>query len=291
MTRSNLFVPEVLADTISAGIAGLDVLLGTSAVIVNDSLPDTARHGDTVNVPYFGHLGEFQDLDEGEPLDIVNLTSTAEKATVQRSGKAFEITNWAQQAAAGDPYAEAARQMRLGIQRRADNALIEHAKTTDLLLNRSSADLSYEDLVDTLALFGDEEDVVLWAVHSATLARLRKLKDSSGRLVLVDATKDTPPYIFGKPVLVSDKLKSDAVAADPEAEPPVAAMPAVYDTLAFSRNSVVFWHAATPNVDTDKDILVDSKVASVNMYFAAHRYLRLPGRTKAGVARLITKRA
>lgn len=289
--RSNLFVPEVLADSISGAIAGMNLLAGTGAVVTSNDLPESNRGGDTVRIPYFGHLGEFEDVAEGAALSIATLTSSAESAIVQRSGKAFEITNWADRAAAGDPYAEAARQMAEGVQRRADNALITLAKGTPLLLDRSSASLSYEDLVDALALFGDEEgDVVAWGVHSAILATLRKMEDTAGRLLFVEATSDRPPTILGKPVIVSDKLVDTApVAADPDAEPPVSAVIGLYDTLVFTRNSLAFWYNGQPSVDTDKDILVDSKVAAVNMYFAAHRYNRLPGRTKPGVARILSR--
>lgn len=282
-TRANLFIPEVLADAVAGALAGMEAILGTGAVIVNNSLPESNRGGDTVNVPYFGHLGEFQDVAEGAALTVANITSSAEQALVQRTGKAFEITNWAQQAAGPtDPYAEAARQMRDGIRRKVDQVSLAAAAGTSLSLVDNATALGYDHFVDTLALFGDEEEnVVAWGVHSVILASLRKIKDAQGRPIFIDAKDGKPPQILGKPVVVSDQhtvnVDGGGVGID------------TYNTLALRRGSLVFWYNGVPSVDTDKDILVDSRVAAVNLYYASHLYTRMPGRTKPGVAKLTTR--
>lgn len=284
-TRANVFVPEVMADAIGGAIAKLDALDGTGAVVISNDLPETARGGDTVNVPYFGHLGEFEDRNEGQALTIASITSAAEQATVQRTGKAFEITNWAQKAAAGDPYAEAARQMAAGVRRKVDSAALAAALTSTLTLDKSSEPLAYAHFVQLLDLFGDEQDdVVAFAVHSKILASIRQLEDTSGRLLLVDAKSDAGrPTILGRPVFVSDKHTVDPTGGG--AAPDIA----TYKSLALRRGAVAFWFNGAPIVDTDKDILVDSKVASVNMYYAVHLYTRTPGRTTPGAAVIETQ--
>lgn len=281
--RSNLFIPEVLADAVAGGLAGIDAVFGTGAVIIRDNLPEDARGGDTVNVPYFGHLGEFEDVLEGDPLTIANITSSAEKATVQRTGKAFEITNWAQKAAGRqDPYGEAADQMKAGVRRKVDSVSLAAANTTTLALDKSAEALKYDHFVDTLALFGDEEEgVVAWGIHSLILASIRKIKGTDGQPIFIEAKDDKPPMILGKPVVVSDKntVNVDGGGAGVD----------TYNTLALRRGSLTFWYNGQPVVDIDKDILVDSKVASVNLYYASHLYKRMPGRTKPGVAKLISQ--
>lgn len=274
--RSDLFIPEVMVDAVAGALPGMTALLNTGAVIIEDNLPESERGGDKVNVPYFAHLGDFEDVDEGDPLTVRKLTSSEEEALVKRSGIAFEINNWAQRAAsATDPYKQGSEQIVGGVQRLVDRESIARARETTLKLEAPTESIAYNHFVDGLALTGDEEDIVAWSAHSTILASLRKMKDASGRLIFVEATKDTPPYIFGKPVVISDKLTGTVAGT--------------YDTLALTRGSIVFWYNGKPTIDTDKDILVDSRVAALNMYYASHMYKRIPGRTKPGVVKITTK--
>lgn len=281
-TSSDLFIPEVMADAIAGALAGRQALAGTGAFTIVPSLPESERGGNTVNVPYFGHLGELQARTDGQALDVVTLTSAAETATVVRAGKAFEITHWAQRAAgATDPYAEGARQFADSVVRQFDKAALAAASTTTLALDKHTEKLSYGHFVELLDLFGDEQDdVVAFCVHSKILASLRNIKDGSNRLMFVDARENGQPMILGRPVFVSDKhtVKPTGGGTSPD-------VPS-YVTLAVKRGAGVIWSAAAPTVDTDKDILADSKVASVNLYYAAHLYKRMPGGTKLGAAKL-----
>jgi hypothetical protein len=55
-------------------------------------------------------------------------------------------------------------------------------------------------------------------------------------------------------------------------------------TLLLRRNSLAFWYnQAALQLQTDRDILVDSDVGAVHLYAAALRYRRRPGGTKPGV--------
>jgi hypothetical protein len=51
----------------------------------------------------------------------------------------------------------------------------------------------------------------------------------------------------------------------------------------------VFWYNGNVQVQTDKDILQDSRVAAVHIYWAVHRYVRMPGGTKTGIAKIKTQ--
>src|SRR5689334_15817532 len=98
--RSDLvIVSEVLQSAVQGQLAGMVVLKGSPAAIINGSLPDTARGGDTVKIPYFSALSEMDDLGEGDALTPVKISQTSETATVQRAGKAFEASVWSQLAA------------------------------------------------------------------------------------------------------------------------------------------------------------------------------------------------
>ncbi len=67
-TRSDLFIPEVLADAVAGAWPNRIALLGTDAVVESRTLPGGAKGGDKVRIPYFGVLGEFEIVGGGSPL-------------------------------------------------------------------------------------------------------------------------------------------------------------------------------------------------------------------------------
>lgn len=283
--RTDVIVPEILAEAVQAEFAGATALFGTGAAAVSSTLPGAARGGDALKVPYFGLLGELDDVNEGTALTPQKLTMTSETAVVQHSGKAFEITEWAQMAAAfADPYAEAARQLRVAVTRRADKALIDVAVTTGLEKNVAAAaagtpvTILYDHVVDAKLLWGDEQsDIALLAVHSKVLGDMLKLKDSQGRPLLTDAREGELPRFLGIPTIVSDRLPIDTTIT-----------PNRYTSILAKRSALAFWFNGTPEVQTDKDILIDSRVAAVHVYWLAHRYSRVAGGTLTGAVKLIT---
>lgn len=282
-TRSDLIIPEVLADAVAGAWPNRIALYGTDAVVESRTLPGGVRGGDKVKVPYFGILGEFEQVAEGTPLTVTKLTMTSEEAVVRRAGKAFEVTSWAQMAAMyADPYAEAVRQIVEGARREFDRALVAAASDTTgggvATQDASTGTITYDALVDALAQFGDAQaDVAAVVVHSKVLADLRKLKDTTGQPLFVDAQQGGLPRVMGLPLIVSDRA------------PVITGTPTKYVTLIVRRGALALWYNGTPTVETDKDILTDSTVVAVNVYYVAHRYSRLPGDDKPVVVRLLTQ--
>lgn len=278
--RTDMIVPEILEEAVQGAFtSGMKALYGSPAAIVNGSLPGDKRGGDTVKIPYFGSLGELEDVAEGVALTPVALSMTDEEAAVQRAGKAFSMSNWAQIAAAyADPYKEAARQIVEGVARRADKALLDVAvaalapMTLDEYDAGTPVTLNYDQLIEGKMLFGDEQDdIALLAVHSKTYGDLLKIKDSTGRPLLTDPVAGGLQRFGNIPIIVSDRVAPDGSS------------PAKYTSLVLKRGSLVFWYNGTPSVKTDDDILTDETVAAIHVYFAAHRYTRLPGHAKGGV--------
>ena len=282
-TRSDLIIPEVLADAVAGAWPNRIALYGTDAVVESRSLPGEVRGGDKVKVPYFGILGEFEQVNEGAPLTVTRLTMTAEEAQVRRAGKAFEITTWAQMAAMyADPYAEAVRQIVEGARREFDRALVEAANSTTgggvSTEDASTGTITYDAIVNAITRFGDAQvDIAAVVVHSKVLGDLRKLKDTTGLPIFVDAQQGGLPRVLGLPLIVSDRA------------PVITGTPTRYVTLFVRRGALALWYNGTPTVETDRDILADSTVVAVNIYYAAHRYSRLPGDDKPTVVRLITQ--
>src|SRR5262249_41005420 len=138
--RTDLIYVDQLQEAISGAFAGMMALYGTGAAVISTTLPaigpsgSRLKGGDTIRVPYFDAVGELDDVAEGSALAPVGLTMSSETATVIHSGKAGEVTNWAQLTAQfSDPYAEYAKQFATAFQRRIDKGLIDKAGTTPLV--------------------------------------------------------------------------------------------------------------------------------------------------------------
>lgn len=294
-TRSNSIVVDILQETITGAFAGKVALAGTGAAIMSSTLPgfgpDGARYvgGSTINVPYFDTIGELDDVSEGDALTPVALTTTNETSAVIHSGKAGEITNWAQLAAQfADPYAEYAKQFATAWIRRLDRNLIDKAAATDLVLDVSAnvgaaAQIGYDNMSSALFKWGDElgdEMPVLMVAHSAIIRDMRNLKDSTGRPLLMDSlVSGEMPRFMGIPVKASDRLVANASS--------------VYNVLICRRGALACWYNGMPNVAEDFDILADTQITAVHTYHVAHLYKRPRGGsgTKRGVVNLKVKAA
>jgi hypothetical protein len=288
-TTSDLIVPEILQDAIQAEFAGMKLLAGTPAAVMSNSFPaGTQKGGTTITIPYFDALGELEDITtEGDALTPEAMAMTDETTTVQHSGKAVEMTHWSRLAAEyADPYAEMARQFRVLVERRADKALIAAATTSlsssmknDVSVGSGAkVTLNYDNMVDSKLKWGDEQgDIVLLGVHSKVYGDLLKLKDSTGRPLLTLPTAADVARFCGIPVIVSDKCtKSTKGSYD------------TYDSLIVKRSALAFWYQEAPRVLTDQDVLADTDVAAIHLYWAAHRYKRTPGFTLPGVVQIVT---
>lgn len=295
--KADLIIPELLEEAIRGEFAGgANALWGSDAVLVRGSLGSTSG-GDKVKIPYFGSIGELEDLadDEGYPgavpaLTPAKLTMSDEEAVVHHSGKAFEITEWAQMAAMyADPYKEAARQIREAVFRRADKALIDAARSTPLVLDASTgayggADtITYPAVVRGKNLWGDEgQTVAHMAMHSKVGTDAELLLDENGKPLVSDAISGQSRRRFaGVDYTLSDKLTYLGTPGDEATRR--------YETILAREKSLLFWYNADFQVQTDKDILTDSRIAAVHIYWLAHRYNRMPGSTKTGVAKIISK--
>lgn len=286
--RSDLIIPQLLVEAIQGEFAGKRLLYGTGAVVTSDTLPGDKRGGDTVTVPYFGTLGEADDIaTEGDALTPEGINETSETATVVHSGKAFETTEWARMAANSDPYVEAARQLRIIMERRFDKALIDVATASlpgsyvNDVTGTPGQQLTYDVVADSTGLWGDQqENIVLIGVHSKVYRDLLKLKDSTGRNLLTMPSYGPegfkPASIYGVPVIVSDKCKV------------VAGSPNKYETLLIKSDALALWMAEAPKVKVGDDILADTNLIATHFYFAPYRYKRVRGSTHPGVIKIVT---
>ena len=289
--RSDVIIPEILTEMVRGEFAGATALYGSAAATVNLSLPNSARGGDVVTVPYFGTLGEAEDLAvEGDALTPEGITASKETAPCIHTGKAFSITQWAQWASYGDPYAEAASQIREVMMRRWDKALITAAATnvptayTYDATGLTNKNLTYDNILGARQLWGDEQErIALIAVHSDVYFDILKQKDNEGRQ-LISAESEGPdgyrPARWGGATLVvSDKCTRTLVSGTTYN----------YESYLLKEKSLVIWANGDMSVDTDKDILADAMVVAAHHYFVAHRYLRVPGSSKSPAVKVLNQ--
>lgn len=283
--KSNVIIPEILVEAVKGQFAGMQCLFGSPAAAVKTGLPGDKRGGDKVKVPYFGTIGEFEDVAEGAALTPVNLTQSSEEATVERSGKAFEAGHWARLAAAEDPYTEAARQLVVAMRRKADSKLIAAAVAAGLPADHikdvwnatTPRKIDYDLVIDGRMAFADEQDgISMVAIHSKVFGDLLKLKDGEGRPLATDVNGAGLGRFAGVPLLVSDRCPVDST--DPSNPK--------YTSILFKANALAFWFNETPRIETDRDIYTDKDMVAVHMYYAVHRYSRLEGTTKPGIVLL-----
>lgn len=285
-TGGDLFIPEILQDAIAGEFAGRKALSGTTAVVMNGSLPEAARGGDKLTVPYFDVIGDFDDADvETDALSPTKLTMSSEQSSVHHSGKLVELTDWGKMKAAfADPYAELARQFAEGFVRRMDKAALAAAVLSlpssmikDVYSATVPRKIDYDAVVDAKMLWNDEqEDIVLLGAHSKVQGDMLKLKSSEGVPLLTMPQDGSTPRFVGMPVKISDR---HTVSTD---------SPPKYTTLLLKRGAVVIWYNGKPVIETFRDISVPSTAFAIHTWFIAYRYKHVSGGTLPGVAKLIT---
>ncbi len=281
---SDLVVPELMVEAVQATFAaGVNALWGTGAIVVNPSFPggiDTV--GTEVTVPYFGSIGKWEAIKDGSAFTPQKITMDDEKATVIKIGKSFSTTDWARFASSGnDPYVEASRQLMAGFIGAVDELAVAAAvaaiasMTSDVYSATVPRALDYDLVVDGRSKFGDESDnFALMISHSKVEGDVLKLKDSVGRPLVTDATNGSLTKFCGIPWGKSDRVTGDSSS------------PVKYTTVLAKKNALVCWYNGTPVVETGRDILGTTDVVVVSTYAVIHRYKRMAGLTKAGVALL-----
>lgn len=280
--KGDIFVPEALEDAIKGIYAGMSVMKDTGAVLVKTGMPaGKAQVGSTVTVPYFGTIGDLQDLtNDGQALTPRGISETTETATVKHSGIAIEATWWAQASSADDPYGEMARQVKLAVERKIDAEAMAAAVaagssllTHDVYSASVPVKINFNDTITARMKWGDEQrDIAAMVMHSKVQGDAYQLADSTGRPLYVDGTNPELGRFAGMPTFVSDRLS------------PTSDSPPKYTTLLLKKDAIVFWIGES-HMKTAEDVLSDSQLNVFHIYWAVHRYVRHPNGSKSGVVK------
>lgn len=217
-SKSDVIIPELWDEAVQGAYAQKEAFLPSTlvatgaAVVMGDMPKGEPEVGETIKVPYFGVIGEFDDITDGNPLVPKKGSQTQEQATVAHAGLAFESTRWARSSAGEDIHLEGGRQILIAGRRFADKKLIAAAYETPLIKNVYSATvprtLDYDLVVDARMMWGDEQDqIVAIATDSKGYGDILKMKDGMGRPLLVqDMSLGGVERFCGMPLIVSDHL-------------------------------------------------------------------------------------
>lgn len=281
--RSDLILPDILAEDVMKGFAGKVVLAQSGAILLRPGLQaGPTEINNTVTVPYFEDGGEAQQLGEDGAIALEKLAQTSEQSTVVRFGKGFHMTRLAQMAkSTGRDVYDVAREkiqeaFARGIDTLAYTRALARASSGSMEYDGTAANISTTAIVETLKLFGEELDddmLAVWAVNPKPYWDAAQLADSTGRPLYTNIQGGRLTQLGGAPVRMT--AKSSLV---------VAGSPTTYKSLLAKRGALVAWMNDVPRLDVVRDPTADVDMLVANMYAVVHAYGTMPGGTKPGVA-------
>jgi hypothetical protein len=247
--NTDVFNPETLVEAVQGAFAQKTAFMGSllasqGIVTVRGQMPvgGPSAIGTTVTIPYFGTIGAFVNNPDGSAVSPSKIKQTNETNTVTRDSLAFQVSRWAEGNASvnpnvGDPYEEAARQIVVAAQRAMDSRIITAASAagvyvSDVYSSSVPVTISWDMCVDAkFQGWGDEQDdVAAILVHSQTYKDMLKLKDTTGRPLLLDSQTSGGPVdrFAGLAVVVSDRVpitgSTQGAVTSSGTSPPVATL-------------------------------------------------------------------
>lgn len=154
-TLSNLINPQVMGDMIDAKISAQLKL--TPYAKVDTTLQGVP--GDTKTVPSWNYIGDASDVAEGEEVGLSTMTASSTTFTIKKAMKSVGLTQEAINSGLGSPVAQAESQLAKAIAGKVDNDVLDAAYTgTNVYVNATLAAISYDEVVNAVTTFEDEED-------------------------------------------------------------------------------------------------------------------------------------
>lgn len=168
---ANLINPEVLKDIISFELP--NAIRFSPLARVDQTLVGQA--GDTVTVPRYNYIGDAETVAEGVAMGTSILTASSQKATIEKAGKAVELTDESVLSGYGDQINQAAKQLRLAIANKVDNDVLAALETTTLVHKTAAGGkLDVATVEEAQSIFNDEDDApMVLIVNPADAAVLR----------------------------------------------------------------------------------------------------------------------
>ena len=155
--RTDLFIPEVIADIVDTKL--IDNIVFAPLAMIDTTL--AAGAGDTVKLPYYGYIGMASDVSEGYDIPLAKLTQTTTSVTVEKYGKAIQITDEAVLSGYGDPVGEGTNQLITSIADKVDAKLLAALAANSASAQNytgASTGLVPADIPKALAKYGEDND-------------------------------------------------------------------------------------------------------------------------------------
>ena len=166
----NLVDPEVMAPMISAKI--VNAIVATPFAKIDTTLEGQA--GSTITIPRYMYIGDAEDVAEGVEAGTVKLETDTDTYTVKKAMKAVTLTDEAVLSGYGNPVGEANVQLGKAIASKIDNDVMDELKKAALIYT-SQGDISYNEVVNAIDKFGEEENVPkVMFIHPSQVTQLRK---------------------------------------------------------------------------------------------------------------------
>lgn len=287
--RSDLILPDILAEEVMKGFTGKLLMSGTGAIVMNPGLQASSDSvGNTVTVPYFEDVGEAEIVPEGGAGTLDKLTQSSETATVVRLFKGISMTRLARIAKTSgrDIYEVGAEVIRVAFVRAIDTLALQRALAAatagSMEYDGTSANVTATAIVETLKLFGEDLDddnaLAVWGMNPKVYWDAASLADTTGRTLFTPAQGERLARVGGVQVRMTGK--TDMI---------VAGSPTTYKSPLIKQGAIAAWTTDMPVIDIERDPTADVDMVIANMYVVIHAYSAMPGSTRPGVAVMKTR--
>jgi len=270
---SDVIVPEVFNPYVVEQTAKLSALFQSGIVQRNNELDRLAQTGGRLlNMPFWEDLdGNDEVLRDDEALGVGKIEAGQDVAALLMRGKAWSVNDLAKALSGDDPMAAVADLVANYWARRMQVIVISTLKGvfagTGMDGNEldisgesgSDANICGETSIDAVYKLGDAQDKLTgWLMHSAVVARLRKLD-------LIDYVQPSEvdavmPTFQGKRVVVDDGLPTSGSGTDK-----------IFETYVFGEGAFGQGEGQAPvQTETDRDSLAGDDILINRRHFILH---------------------
>lgn len=250
-------VPEVFADLAQASFAGKVRVLGSPAVVEDNTL--VGQPGETISFPKWDTLTDLADLTTGVAMAVATMGQTDSSATIKEAGKAVAINDRDKLTilgGEGGSESEAVRQFGVLAARKVDGDLITEAvANAGHALAPGAVALSWSVLVDHFAQYGDDfepEDFAGIYINSAQMASIFKDANFLEAAKVGDNSivrRGVIGLLGGIPVQITNRVAAGTV-------------------LTLKNNALGALYKRRPIVETDRDVLKRQDIVTTNVHYA-----------------------
>lgn len=215
------------------------------------------RPGSTVTVPKWKYIGDAEDVEEGQAIDLTKLESETEDFTIKKAGKGVEITDEAALSGYGDPIGEAGEQLMTSIAQKVDNDVLAALESTTLTYE-SAEGITFDAVDEAQGIFNDEDtEPMVLVANPRDVAKLRK---SAGN----DWTRASD---LGDNIIVSGAF-GEVLGAQ------VIRSRKVEEGTAYlvKAGALAIYLKRDVDVEDDRDIIHKTTVITADQHYGAHLY-------------------